>query len=80
MLLWGFFRTCFVLFLHLFDFSSITDPMMDSTSKDEESLNLEQCFHQDATHYTVNYSHGGNTEEVSYLFLRFLIPFAYIYS
>lgn len=54
--------------------------MMDSTCKDEESLNLEQCFHQDATHYTVNYSHGGNTEEVSYLFLRFLIPFAYIYS
>lgn len=51
---------------------------MDSKSKDEESLNLEQCFHQDATHYTVNYSQGRKTEEVNNLLLCFLIPIAYI--
>lgn len=61
----------FVQFTHLFNFSSITGPMMDSKSKDEESLNLEQCFHQDATYYTVNYSHERKTEEVPNL-SRFL--------
>lgn len=52
---------------------------MDSKNKDEDSLNLEQCFHQDATDYTVNYSHGRKTEEVNNLFLHFLIPIAYIH-
>lgn len=50
---------------------------MDSNNENEESLNLEQCFHRDTTHYTVNYSHGSKTEGVIKLLLRFLIPIAY---
>lgn len=58
--------------MHLFvytDLPSITGLMMDSKSENEESYNLEQCFHPDAGHYTVNYSHGGKTNEVSNLLL-----------
>lgn len=54
--------------MHLFvctDLPSITGQMMDSKTENEVSHNLEQCFHQDATHYAVNYSHGRKTNEVS---------------
>lgn len=37
---------------------------MESKSENEERPNLEQCLHQDATHYAVNYSHGRKTNEV----------------
>lgn len=56
--------------MHLFvytDLPSISGLMMDPKSGNEESHNLEQCFHQDAVHYAVNYSHGGKTNEVSNL-------------
>lgn len=42
---------------------------MDSKTENEVSHNLEQCFHQDATHYAVNYSHGRKTNEVNDLLL-----------
>lgn len=42
---------------------------MDSKTENEVSHNLEQRFHQDATHYAVNYSHGRKTNEVSNLLL-----------
>ncbi|XP_029688509.1 KATNB1-like protein 1 isoform X1 [Takifugu rubripes] len=38
--------------------------MMDSKTENEVSHNLEQRFHQDATYYAVNYSHGRKTNEM----------------
>lgn len=43
---------------------------MGSKNEDEDSHNMEQCFHRDATDYTVKYSHGTKTKEVSNLLLH----------
>lgn len=39
---------------------------MDSNSEDWEYKNLEDALPQDMVHYKVSYSHGRNTNEVSW--------------
>lgn len=68
----------FLLSLVWTDLPSITGQMMESKTENEVSHNLEQCFHQDATHYAVNYPHGRKKNEVSTVTV-FSTPFHYMF-